>query len=221
MAALGGALVAMALAGGVAYATIPDDTGVIHGCYAKSRGALRVIDGSVTNCKAGETSLNWNQAGQQGPPGVQGPKGDKGDPGPQGPKGDTGAAGPQGAKGDTGATGPQGPQGDTGATGPQGPKGDSGPTGPQGPAGSVNTYVRTASDDVDPGHSEGLGLNCDNTDLATGGGVNDSGMQLIITEPSLSSSGSDIPTGWFAAVHNSGSSIGTFTVYVVCNRASP
>jgi collagen triple helix repeat protein len=141
----------MALAGGVAYATIPDGTGLIHGCYAKSGGALRVIDGSVTNCKTGETSLNWNQAGQPGPPGVQGPKGDKGDPGLQGPKGDTGPAGPQGARGDTGATGPQGPQGDTGATGPQGPKGDTGATGPQGPQGPAGpggaaAWARVAED---------------------------------------------------------------------------
>jgi hypothetical protein len=37
--------------GGVAYATIPDGQGVIHACYAKSGGALRVIDASVANCK--------------------------------------------------------------------------------------------------------------------------------------------------------------------------
>src|SRR5436853_380108 len=33
------------LASGIAYATIPDANGVIHGCYQKSGGALRVLDG--------------------------------------------------------------------------------------------------------------------------------------------------------------------------------
>src|SRR5262245_62098219 len=58
--------------GGIAYATIPDSGGAIHGCYAKSGGSLRVIDASVTNCKSTETALSWNQAGQQGLPGPPG-----------------------------------------------------------------------------------------------------------------------------------------------------
>lgn len=102
-----GAAVLMAGAG-AALATIPDSGGVIHGCFGRSGGALRVIDDSQTTCSAGESSLNWSQTGPQGPPGAQGP------PGPQGP---------QGPKGDTGD---QGPQGDPG---PQGPKGDPGPAG--------------------------------------------------------------------------------------------
>jgi hypothetical protein len=150
-------------AGGIANATIPDSSGVIHGCYLTNNGQLRVIDTQLGDtCRPSETALDWNHTGPQGPqgpPGPQGPKGDtgatgpqgpQGPPGPQGPKGDTGATGPpgpQGPKGDTGATGPQGPQGppgpqgpkgDTGATGPQGPqgpKGDTGATGPQGPQG--------------------------------------------------------------------------------------
>jgi hypothetical protein len=90
---------ALLVAAGVAYATIPGPDGVIHGCYARSGGSLRVIDASVTNCKSTETSLDWN---------VQGPQGPAGPPGSQG------------------ATGPQGPQG---ADGPQGPTGPPGPTG--------------------------------------------------------------------------------------------
>jgi hypothetical protein len=65
------AAVAAATAG-VAYATIPDSGGVIHACYMKSGGNLRVIDASVTNCKSSETALDWNQIGQQGPPGPPG-----------------------------------------------------------------------------------------------------------------------------------------------------
>jgi len=115
--------VLLALAGGVAYATIPGSDGVIHACYSRSGGALRVVDASVTGCKSGETSLDWNVRGPAGPQGAAGAGGPTGAPGPAGPmgpagpKGDAGAAGP---KGDAGAAGPQG------LPGPQGPKGDPG-----------------------------------------------------------------------------------------------
>jgi Collagen triple helix repeat (20 copies) len=99
-------LVVGGTAAGVVYATIPSGN-VVYGCYAKSGGALRVIDSSVTGCKAGETALAWNV---QGPVGPVGPKGDKGDPGPVGPQG---PAGPIGA---TGATGPAGPAGASGTS---------------------------------------------------------------------------------------------------------
>ena len=48
-------------------ATIPDAKGVIHGCYSKSGGSIRVIDDSVTTCNANETSLSWNMTGPIGP----------------------------------------------------------------------------------------------------------------------------------------------------------
>jgi collagen triple helix repeat protein len=99
------ALVVLLAVGGVAYATIPDSGGTIHGCYARSGGSLRVIDAGVTNCKSTETSLNWNVRGEQG---LQGPQGTQG---PQGPAGPQGAPGPQGPQG---ATGPQGPTGASG-----------------------------------------------------------------------------------------------------------
>ena len=101
-----GAAAALVLGAGIAYATIPSGN-VINGCYARSGGTLRVIDGGVTNCKSSETSLNWN---------VQGPQG------AIGPQGTQGATGAQGAAGATGAQGPAGP---TGATGPAGPSGSS------------------------------------------------------------------------------------------------
>jgi hypothetical protein len=69
---------AVAAAVGIAHATIPDQGGVIHGCYGRN-GQLRVIDAPTESCRADETALNWNQAGQ---------------PGPQGPAGSTGPAGP-------------------------------------------------------------------------------------------------------------------------------
>jgi uncharacterized protein YjbI with pentapeptide repeats len=81
---------ALSVTGG-AFAAIsartPDAGGVIHGCYLKSSGALRVTG---STCAKGERSLNWNQQGSPGP------KGDTGVQGPQGPKGDIGAQGPAG-----------------------------------------------------------------------------------------------------------------------------
>jgi hypothetical protein len=78
---------------GTAYATIPGGDGVIHGCYTKSGGTLRVVDASVTKCKSTETSLNWAQRG------LPGPQGDPGQPGPAGPQGEQGEQGEPGAPG--------------------------------------------------------------------------------------------------------------------------
>jgi hypothetical protein len=75
-----GAVATVALAG-TAYATIPAEDGVIHGCYAKSGGTLRVIDASVTTCKSGETALSWSQHGVPGPTGDPGEQGEPGAPG--------------------------------------------------------------------------------------------------------------------------------------------
>jgi lamin tail-like protein/collagen triple helix repeat protein len=133
--------VLLALAGGVAYATIPGIDGVIHGCYAKSGGALRVIDGSVTGCKSGETSLDWNMRGPAGPQGAAGAVGPIGPAGPAGASGPAGPAGPAGSKGEAGATGPAGPKGDTGAAGPQGTQGTQGTQGPKGDSGAALTSI--------------------------------------------------------------------------------
>jgi hypothetical protein len=48
--------------GVVAYASIPDSSGVIHGCYSKTGGFLRVVDSPTATCTSRETPLNWNQA---------------------------------------------------------------------------------------------------------------------------------------------------------------
>jgi Collagen triple helix repeat (20 copies) len=133
------AAVLFALAGGIAYATIPDSGNVYTGCMLKNIGTVRLIDPSLppgnlmSHCTAFETKITWNQSGQAG---ATGPAGPKGDTGATGAPGATGAAGPAGPKGDSGATGPagadgaQGPQGETGATGAQGPQGLRGPAGP-------------------------------------------------------------------------------------------
>jgi hypothetical protein len=88
-------LVAAACALGVAaavQASIPDSSGVIHGCYQASAlhglpaGTLRVIDPSKPsgNCASWEMPLNWNQ---HGPTGAKGPTGARGPTGPTGPSG--------------------------------------------------------------------------------------------------------------------------------------
>ena len=91
--------IAAVAAGSAAFAAIPDGGGLIHGCYDKQSGQLRVTD-TATNqpktCTNKELALNWNQQGPQGIQGLQGPKGDKGDPGVAGRPGDPGPQGPAG-----------------------------------------------------------------------------------------------------------------------------
>jgi len=78
------AIVGIALvAGGIAYAAIPDGSGAIHGCYQKNQGTLRVIDtGTTQTCSSSEAPLTWSQTGPQGQPGQPG---QQGPPGPTGP----------------------------------------------------------------------------------------------------------------------------------------
>jgi hypothetical protein len=78
-----GVVVAIVLAAsGFAVAAIPSG-GVIHGCFAKRTGALRVI-GSRKHCARGEQALSWNQQGKPGLPGQQGKPGLPGQQGAQG-----------------------------------------------------------------------------------------------------------------------------------------
>src|ERR1700687_2606573 len=72
-AGLAGTIGALLVGGTLAWASIPDSSGVINGCYAKSNGALRVIDTSRgQKCTTKETGLNWNQTGPPGLPGMNG-----------------------------------------------------------------------------------------------------------------------------------------------------
>jgi hypothetical protein len=94
-------LVAVAVgltAAGISYAAIPDSQQVIHGCYAKSNGALRVIDpGANQTCDTKkENPLPWNQRGPSGPTGADGVDGTNGATGPTGDRGPTGLAGSSG-----------------------------------------------------------------------------------------------------------------------------
>jgi hypothetical protein len=88
-AAVASAVVAGALAGGVAAASIPDGSGVINACATKA-GRLSVIDTAINaTCRATSTALAWPQTGPQGPQGSQGPQGAPGPQGPQGPDGNS------------------------------------------------------------------------------------------------------------------------------------
>lgn len=73
LTALLGVVGVLLLVGGVAVASIPDASGVIHGCRKNNDGSLRVIDSDAgQTCPNGWTALNWSQTGPAGPAGVSG-----------------------------------------------------------------------------------------------------------------------------------------------------
>src|SRR3954468_3064620 len=75
------AVLAAVFAATGAYAAIPDGGGVIHGCYGKDNGVVRVTDTQTNvpkSCTTKEMALDWNQQGPKGDPGAPGPKGDPG-----------------------------------------------------------------------------------------------------------------------------------------------
>src|SRR3954454_20019347 len=75
------ALAAVVLgAAGLAVAAIPGSKGVVHSCYSKHNGALRVVKG--TKCHKGEKKLKWNQKGRAGRVGPRGTPGRAGGIGP-------------------------------------------------------------------------------------------------------------------------------------------
>lgn len=126
-----------ALTASIAYASIPDGAGVIHGCYSKISGALRVIDTAKgQKCSGTELALTWSQTGPKGTTGARGPTGK------------TGSIGPKGTTGAVGATGPRGPSGTSGTRGPTGVQGTAGETGPRGPSDAYVFYKQSA--DIGP-----------------------------------------------------------------------
>ncbi len=163
---LAGLVLAAALVGGVAWATIPDDNGLYTACKLNASGTIRLIDPSgpttslLSRCTSYETKITWNQKGPKGEPGAAGANGTNGaagsngtdgapgakgdpclatDPACIGPKGDTGAAGMDGTNGPNGINGTDGAKGDPClATDPAcvGPKGDTGAAGIAGPQGA-------------------------------------------------------------------------------------
>jgi hypothetical protein len=182
-------IVALLACGGVALATIPGSGGVIGGCYAKSTGALRVIDASNGQCKGGESALTWNQTG---------PQGRKGDSGPQGPKGDQG---PQGA---------QGQQGDIGPMGLQGPPGPQGPQGPITTPGFVYTGAHTGYEGSPLKYLE-LAATCPDGKKVVSGGFDQAGFDVWFSRPDTDLS------GWIVGGKTSLLG-GGFFVYAICGN---
>lgn len=85
---LAAAAATLAVAGGIAYAAIPDADGTYHGCVQHARGALRVIDPATERCNANtETAITFAAQGAAGPPGPPGPAGPPGPPGADGEDG--------------------------------------------------------------------------------------------------------------------------------------
>jgi hypothetical protein len=68
------AIAAVGIVLGVTVASIPDSNGVIHACYGKVTGNVRIVE-SASQCTALETPTSWNQTGQPGPAGPAGPSG--------------------------------------------------------------------------------------------------------------------------------------------------
>jgi hypothetical protein len=79
------------MAGG-AYALTVGTGGVIHACYKKANGNLRIVRAGA-KCSKSERTIAWNQTGPQGTQGAQGPQGPQGQPGGQGQQGAPGAPG--------------------------------------------------------------------------------------------------------------------------------
>lgn len=111
------AIAAFAIAGGIAYATIPGPGNVFAACMLKNIGTIRLIDKSLpatnlmSRCTDKEIEVSWNQTGQPGPAGPQGKTGPAGQDGTPGPAGPQGPPGEKGDKGDQGDPGPPGPPG--------------------------------------------------------------------------------------------------------------
>ena len=77
------AIAIFVVAGGVAYAAIPDaGTGVYHACMLKSVGTIRIIDPERQRCSSSvEVEITFNKQGPAGNPGPTGPPGQPGQPG--------------------------------------------------------------------------------------------------------------------------------------------
>jgi hypothetical protein len=75
---------ALAVAGGLAYAAIPDGNGTIHACVLNSQGQVRIVDPAQAPCKGNETALSWSQTGPTGATGATGAQGPAGPTGPAG-----------------------------------------------------------------------------------------------------------------------------------------
>ncbi|MFC5813474.1 collagen-like protein [Nonomuraea harbinensis] len=233
VAAVGALAASLLTVGGAATAssaTTAAAAGEVTACVHKKSRYVRIINASG-KCKPAEIRMKIGggetvtqtavTSGPKGDTGAQGPKGDTGAQGPRGMRGPQGKQGAQGPKGDAGPQGPkgeqgeQGPKGDTGPAGPQGKQGVPGPKGEKGEpgrdgkdgGGSFTTYTKTQQFS-----RSGASANCNQGDLATGGGFAvSSGTQVIASAPTGSGT-------WTVTIQGQGQTSGT--VYVVCLKKS-
>lgn len=84
--------ITLGVSGAYAITSIPGPDGVIHGCYQKKKGSLRIVKAGA-KCLRSEKAIVWNKTGPMGRPGLQGAKGDTGATGAQGAQGGRGQAG--------------------------------------------------------------------------------------------------------------------------------
>ncbi len=232
---LAGLALGAALAGGVAWATIPADN-VYTACKLRATGTIRLIDPSgpsnslLSRCTSYETQITWNQQGPKGAQGLQGI------PGPQGGKGDTGAQGAAGMNGVDGKDGQAGTNGTNGVDGAPGAPGDPclpanpacvGPTGPPGvdgeagPAGGLSGRV-IVSDSTTVGFGEYLvDVSCPAGTLVTGGGATANAFSAGSIAISRSfPHETSFQSGWRAYGANTTTAQVTFTVYAICAAAA-
>jgi hypothetical protein len=172
---LAGLALGAALAGGVAWATVPADNSFYTACKLKATGTIRLIDPSgpsislLSHCTSYETQITWNQKGLKGDPGAAGTNGTNGvdgKAGATGPKGADGTngvngfTGPAGPKGDKGESGAPGADGQPGAPGQDGQPGGQGQQGLQGPAGPATDSVMGNVTVSDCPSGSGFGAGC-------------------------------------------------------------
>ena len=216
--------------GGVAYATSPEEKGVITACYQKSSSLMRILEGSTGTCGKNETKLSWNVQGPAGLPGAAGADGAAGPQGPAGAKGDPGepgAAGPQGpagAKGEAGEDGWMGPRGFTGATGPAGPKG------PQGPSGFAGHEIVQAEIAVARQSADHVTVDCPSGKVVVSGGMRSGGTFDDNGSPAYAGVSRDMnlqdsfpldSDTWFIRAYYGGSfGAATLAAYAVCVNAT-
>lgn len=234
-----GVVLAAAIAGGVAYATIPGPGNVYSSCMLKGVGTIRLIDKSLpstnlmSHCTDKETEVSWNQAGQPGPAGLQGATGDPGAPGTNGTNGADGKDGvsvtlePAGAKCADGGVqfiavngtsyvcnGERGPQGDQGPQGDSGAQGRQGIQGPQGPAG-VSGYQLVIGTTTAAGQSPAVAsAQCPSGKHVLGGG----GTPSVAGDDSaiVRSYPIDNGTSWFVHYYNGLTYPVDVTAYAIC-----
>ena len=159
------AVTVIAGAGAAVGATAAGSGAVLHGCYSKADGALRLIRAGQ-HCKRTEVAASWRRVG------------------PPGPTGGTGPAGPAGPAGPTGPTGGTGPAGTAGPAGSTGPKGGTGPVGPPGPPGALGYVMNEDQFSVTSDSEVFQDVQCPTDTVLTGGGVtildNPDGLQPIV-----------------------------------------